>query len=286
MHRLGIVLSLVGACTAGERRLEPARSEPAPAAARIGSPGASIEPEPPTQPRRELVDVRTEWCVDGVRGLDEDACYVPGKPGDRTLLVYLHGIVPPEPESPQKTTVEGAVREAAERAGITALIPRGRSGLGPTFARTWWAWPTAPDAHTRTVDALVARWGTLKKKLEAQSGVPFTRTYLAGSSNGAYFLAALALRGDCDRLGFPVDGYAAISGGAPGGLAVQVGRTRRPVYVGYGLYDGESPGGAKALALTFESAHWPVKRAPHPLGHGAHAVYLDEALAFFDASLR
>lgn len=282
MHRFGIVLSLVAACTASEQRVGPARAEPAPAAPRPPAPVASVGAEA----RREMVDVRTEWCVDGVRGLDEDACYVPGKPGDRTLLVYLHGIVPPERESPQKTTVESAVREASERAGITALIPRGRPGLGPTFARTWWAWPTAPDAHTRTVDALVARWSALKKKLEAQNGAPFTRTYLAGSSNGAYFLAALALRGDCDRLGFPVDGYAAISGGAPGGLAVQAGRTRRPVYVGYGLYDGESPGGAKALALTFESAHWPVKRAPHPLGHGAHAVYLDEALAFFDASLR
>ncbi len=281
MLRVGIVLSLVAACAT-------ARSEPAPAAARSASPVARVEAEAPTATvaHRELVDVRTEWCVDGVRGLEEDACYVPGKPGDRTLLVYLHGIVPPERESLQKTTVEGAVREASERAGITALIPRGRVGLGPTFARTWWAWPTAPEAHTKTVDALVARWRTLKKELEAQNGAPFARTYLAGSSNGAYFLSALALRGDCDRLGFPVDAYAAISGGAPGGLTVQAGRTRRPVYVGYGLYDAESPGGAKALALTFEAAQWPVRRAPHPLGHGAHAVYLDEALAFFDASLR
>lgn len=277
MHRLGTALSLLAACTAGERRLEPARPVPSPAAS--SAPAVAVA-------HRELIDVRTPWCVEGVRGLDEDACYVPGKAGDRTLLVYLHGIVPPERESAQKTTVQGAVREASERAGITALVPRGRVGLGPKFASTWWAWPTAPEAHARTVDALVRRWIALKEKLEAQAGAPFARTYLAGSSNGAYFLSALALRGDCDRLGFPVDGYAVISGGAVGGLAVQAGRPRRPVYVGYGLYDAESPSGAKALALAFETARWPVKRAPHPLGHGAHAVYLDEALAFFDASLR
>lgn len=283
MGRLGIVLALA-ACTAGEPHRAPAHADP-PAAAPSSSPPPPTAARPADVPR-ELVDVPTDWCVAGVRGLDDDACYVPGKPGDRTLLVYLHGIVPPERESPQKTTVEGAVREASERAGITALLPRGRVGLGPKFASSWWAWPTAPEAHARTVDALVARWSALKKKLEAQNGAPFTRTYLAGSSNGAYFVAALALRGDCDRLGFPIDGYAAISGGAPGGLAVQQGRARRPVYVGYGLYDAESPSGAKALALAFETARWPVKRAPHPLGHGAHAVYLDEALAFFDASLR
>ena len=46
--------------------------------------------------------VVTDWCIEGMRALDEDVCYVlpplaAGQP--RQLLVYLHGIVPPVPVS-------------------------------------------------------------------------------------------------------------------------------------------------------------------------------------------
>src|SRR5438034_1267632 len=82
-------------------------------------------------------------------------------------------------------------------------VPRGRRGIGPEGARDWWAWPTAPAAHAELAREIVARWGVLKKKLEAIVGGSFERTYLAGSSNGAYFLSALAMRGDCEAFGFP-----------------------------------------------------------------------------------
>jgi hypothetical protein len=178
------------------------------------SAGVSSSAEPPLPP------VVTDWCIEGMRALDEDVCYVlppttAARP--RRLLVYLHGIVPPTAKSVQKETVEGAVLRAALRAGAAAIVPRGRRGIGPEGARDWWAWPTAPAAHEQLVRELVARWGRAKQKLEGLAGAPFERTYLAGSSNGAYFLSALALRGDCDELGFPIDGYGAMSGGAPGG---------------------------------------------------------------------
>jgi predicted esterase len=231
-----------------------------------------------------LVDVVTDWCVEGMKGLDEDCCYVAPE-GATRLLVYLHGIVPPVKDSVQKQTVEGAVMKAALRAGVAAIVPRGRRGIGPVGAHDWWAWPTSPDAHARMIKEIVARWALLKKKLEDARGRRFERTYLAGSSNGAYFLSAIALRGDADELGFPIDGYGAMSGGAPGGLGARTlkGRASRAIYVGYGAYDAETKPGALALAGVFESAHWPVRLAEHPFGHGAREVYLDEAFAFWAA---
>ena len=233
--------------------------------------------------------VVSDWCIEGMAALDEDVCYVlpplaEGRP--RRLLVYLHGIVPPLAVSVQKQTVEGAVLRAATRAGAAALVPRGRRGIGPEGARDWWAWPTEPATHVQLVKELVARWGRAKKKLEAIAGTPFARTYLAGSSNGAYFLSALAMRGDCDDLGFPIDGYGAMSGGAPGGrgAAALAGRTAHPFYIGFGAYDDDSKRGAHALAGVASGAHWPVKISEHPFGHGAREVYLDEAFVFWDDS--
>jgi predicted esterase len=203
--------------------------------------------------------------------------------GATRLLVYLHGIVPPLKDSVQKQTVQGAVRKAAARAGVAAMVPRGRRGIGPDGARDWWAWPTEPSTHAQLVREIVARWVVMKKKLEGIAGRPFEKTYLAGSSNGAYFLSALALRGDCDELGFPIDGYGAMSGGAPGGRGADAlkGRTTHPIYVGFGTYDAETKAGARALAAVFQGAHWPVRVAEHPFGHGAREVYLDEAFTFW-----
>jgi predicted esterase len=214
--------------------------------------------------------------------LDEDCCYV-APAGATRLLVYLHGIVPPTKESVQKQTVQGAVSNAVNRANVAAIVPRGRRGIGPEGARDWWAWPTSPSTHAQMAREIVARWVVLKKKLEAVTGVTYERTYLAGSSNGAYFLSALALRGDCDELGFPIDGYGAMSGGAAGGRGADAltGKKPRPVYIGFGTYDAETKLGARALASVFERAGWPVQLAEHPFGHGAREVYLDEAFAFW-----
>ncbi len=196
-----------------------------------------------------------------------------GKP--RRLLVYLHGIVPPVPTSPQKENVMASVRSASTRAGAAALVPRGVRGIGPGGSKDWWAWPTSPGKHAELAPALASRIEAAKKKLERLAGAPFDRTYLAGSSNGAYFAVNLALRGEIE-----VDGLGAMSGGAPAPIA-----RRRPlaVYIGFGTYDESSRSGAKALARSVESAGFRTKLAEHPFGHGAREVYLDEAFAFWDA---
>jgi predicted esterase len=232
--------------------------------------------------------VRTDWCIDGIFALDDDACYVlpplaAGQP--RRLIVYLSGIVPPVSESTQKRTVQTAVLRASTRAGVAAIIPRGRRGIGPAQARDWWAWPTTPEAVAELTPSILERWQSAKQRLQAIAGAPFDRTYLAGSSNGAYFIAALAGRRALTTH-FPIDGFGAMSGGAAGfGTAQRLASARPlPFYVGFGAYDEESKAHALALVAALEAAHWPVREAEHPFGHGANEVYLDEAIAFWTAT--
>ena len=212
-RRPSLALVVLAAC-----RSQPERDSSSPelvSPAGIDAPLASLAPVPaPPPPPAPVV---TDWCIEGLSALDEDVCYVlpafaSGQP--RRLLFYLHGIVPPQPDSPQKRAVETAVLDASLRAGVAAIVPRGRRGIGPGQARDWWAWPTTSGAIAELTPSIVARWVAAKKKLEALAGAPFDRTYLAGLSNGAYYLTALALRGEVPTMAFPVDGFGAMSGGA------------------------------------------------------------------------
>jgi hypothetical protein len=251
-------------------------------------PVALPQPPPPAPvPSRSLPDVPTDWCAEGWRGLDVEACYfIPaparenGEASSARLLIYLPGIIPPVPKSPQKDKVARIVAAAAQRASAVALLPRGRRGIGPADAKDWWAWPTSAADVATYGPPLVASFEGWRARLEAALGRPFARTYLAGSSSGAYFLAALAVRGDLE-----VDGFAAASGGAPGLASPLPSAPKHPFYVGWGAADPTS-GGPRSLAAWLTAAGWPVRAREHPGGHGAREEYLDEAFAFWEATER
>ena len=245
---------------------------PPPASLRTEAPPAPAPRWPPPP-----AGARSDFCIESVTALDENSCYVlPDAPTDE-LLLYLHGIVPPAKTSRQKTNFETVVGTAARRAGVAALMPRGRQGLAPKGHDGWWGWPTSAGGYARWSDELIAEFAEKRGKLEALSGRRFRRVYLAGSSSGAYFVVALALRG-----AIAADGFAAISGGALGPGADFQGRVPRPFYIGYGTADTVGPG-ANALAVRLRAAGFPVRVAAHPLPHGAAEVYLDEAFAHFRA---
>lgn len=249
-----------------------ALAAPPPSAPPTAAQTPTTPPWPPARPA-----VSSDFCIETVAALDENSCYVlPDAPTDE-LLLYLHGIVPPSKTSRQKTNFENVVRSASRRAGVAALMPRGRVGLAPKGHDGWWGWPTTADGYARWTAELVAEFAEKRAKLETLTGRPFTRLYVAGSSSGAYFATALALRGD-----LVADGFAAISGGAVRPGADFRGRPPKPFYIGYGTADtvGEA---AKALAASLRAAGFPVKVAAHPLPHGAAEVYLDEAFAHFRA---
>ncbi|HEY2513124.1 MAG TPA: hypothetical protein VGI39_19785 [Polyangiaceae bacterium] len=282
-----------GSCRSPDAEVAPNALSPAATAGASSSPAAPpplpvLRASTPSSAAASvpLPVVATDWCIDGLTPLDEETCYLLPDPADAAvpppLLVYLHGIVPPTPTSPQKERVELAVLHAARRAHAAALVPRGVRGIGPSGAHDWWAWPTDPGAYAKYAAGMVAKWADARRRLERLAGAPFAHTYLAGSSNGAYFLTALALRGDLESLGFPVDGYGAMSGGSAGGRAASaLPAVHLPFYVGYGTYDESTRRGARALAALLEQAQWPTKRSELPFGHGAREEYLDEAFAFW-----
>jgi predicted esterase len=279
--RSTLAVVIVGASLA-ECRSTASTDAPVPSAPSAPAPSASASAVGvAVEPRESLPDTKAEWCLEGWRSLDEATCYVVPetftRAERRTLLVYLSGIVPPQPRSPQKENVEHIVRVAATRARAVALLPRGRRGIGPKDARDWWAWPTTSADYAEHARAMVSEWTAAQRRLESALG-HFDRVYLAGSSSGAYFLSALVFSG-----AIAMDGYAAISGGSRGLMYSAANLKKAPIYVGYGSADPTN-GGPKALAAFLGESRWPHRVVEHPGGHGAREVYLDEAFRFWSES--
>lgn len=277
---------VVMGCTEGAARIPPHDATPfasgsaamvppdAPATAASASPSAA----PSTAaawPRSTPARVVTDWCTDTVSTLDEETCYVLPEQPTRTLLVYLHGVVPPTPASHQKTNLQSVVANASKRAGVVALLPRGKQGLAPTRISSWWGWPTNAGNYRKHSAAMVAAIAEKRRKLEEVVGVQFTRVYVAGSSSGAYFASALALRG-----GIEADGFGVMSGGSGAATPELPKLAKKPFYIGFGEGDTVAES-AKALGEVLRHAGWPVRVAGHRVGHGAKEVYLDEAFAFW-----
>jgi predicted esterase len=231
-------------------------------------------------PRAKPPAIDGGWCIDRLSALDESTCYLLPDEPTQTLLLYFHGIVPPTRESPQKTKVQTVVANAARRAGVVALLPRGKQGLAPRGHEQWLGWPTTDASYDAYAAGLLAAVSNERRKLEEVAGVHFTRVYVAGSSSGAYFVARIAMRGGIDD----AQGFAVISGGAPPIPADLERIAPKPFYFGYGKYEGNTRAAAISLASLLGRAGWPVRTAEHPLDHGAHEIYLDEAFAFWRES--
>jgi predicted esterase len=217
------------------------------------------------------------WCTEGLVALDPGTCVAMPREvrAPRTLLVYLHGTIAPTGDT--QRVVQQIVRANAEKRGYVALLPRGRRGIGPNKIQDWWAWPTSTDAHLKYAREMVASWLAIRKDLEARLGASFEKTFLGGSSNGAYFLTVLALKGEID-----VDGFGAFSGGSRSGFtqARVTASARPPFYVGYGTYD-DTKDLPIALGDFLEQLRWPSETRAHRVSHGANEVYLDEAMEFW-----
>lgn len=287
-RRAALLAVIAAACTEGAARAPSAETAPPPPpvatkiaeaaapSARAAKPTPSIAPWPKQKPPA----VETDWCIAAVDTLDEESCYVLPEAPTGELLVYLHGIVPPTRDSVQKTNFETVVANASRRARVAALIPRGDQGLAPKQNPGWWGWPTSGPTYQRLGPKLLDRIRAKRAKLEAVAGVKFERVYVAGSSSGAYFAAAIALHG-----GLEADGFGAMSGGSGWRTPQLDTLSPRPFYVGFGKHDSVA-GGARALADLLRKAGWPVKVAEHPVGHGAKEVYLDEAFEFWRTALK
>jgi predicted esterase len=240
-------------------------------------PDSSTEPAPAAGwPNLDPPAIERDFCTERVHTLDADACFALPERRTNQLLIYLHGIIPPTRDSVQKTNLEKVVANASERAGVVALVPRGKQGFAPKAFPGWWGWPTSKSGFLRHGSEFVAKVREKHQKLEATLGTRFERIFLAGSSSGAYFVVAVALFGAMPE----VSGFGVISGGT-GFKTPQLGElSAKPVYVGFGKHDSVA-GGARALGQQLQKLGWPVQLGAHAVPHGAREIYLDEAFEFW-----
>lgn len=223
-------------------------------------------------------DAPIAWCHEDLDQLGDGMCVsrnAPKKGEPRTLVIFLHGVIK-DGTTWQHNQQRGFALHA-KRYGFTALMPRGRQGVGPEGMRDWWTWPTSAKAQQEIEGAVIGEWMTARSELETQDGKPFDRVYVAGFSNGAYYASSLALRGRLD-----VDGYAIFAGGsAPSYLQKKARHTERrpPIYVGYGTKDAAGRD-AKKLGNALRALGWKHRVEARPVGHTITDSQFEHAMQF------
>jgi predicted esterase len=227
----------------------------------------------------------SSWCAPELEVLANSVCsYVSeratAKAGEarapRTLILFLHSLV--QFDSTWQCEQQRTVLRVAKANGFSALMPRGRRGIGPGRLPDTWAWPTSASAQKEHEDELVAEWASARDELERRQEARFDRLYVFGFSNGAYYASSLALRGRLEE----ADGYAAFAGGAGGKYASVLGsRTSRrvPLFIGYGTRD-PARNDMRTLAKTLSLLGWPHRVKAENVGHTVTETQLRYAVAY------
>jgi len=218
------------------------------------------------------------WCAPDLETLPGDVCHVEVAPKDgrRTLVIFLHGVI--QPDSGWQWQQQRGMAIAAKRLGFSAIMPRGRRGIGPPKMTDWWTWPTSHVAQDQVETELLDEWARARAALETRAGKPFDEVFVFGFSNGAYYATSLAVRGR-----MAVDGYAAFAGGAgPKHIREAAKRTkdRKPFFLAIAGKDKTTVRGAKQLADLLKSTRWPHKAESLPVGHAVADAHLAHALEF------
>ena len=209
------------------------------------------------------------WCAEELTMLDSSACYFSPEGDDRakeTLVIFLHGVI--KDGTTWQWAQQRSIARAAKKNGFSVLMPRGRQGIGPKGMRDWWTWPTSVKAENALGTELRAEWKADREQIEKDAGHGFSKIFVIGFSNGAYYATSLALLGKTKD----VDGFAVFAGGA--GAKYLVGPAqgvphRPPSYVGYGLRD-KAHHDPEGLAKALKRLGW-----RHRVGvskHGGHSM--------------
>jgi predicted esterase len=222
------------------------------------------------------------WCAPELDALGDHSCFfspkLAGQSPARVLVVFLHGLVGAG-ISWQWEQQRLMVRAAAAH-GFSALMPRGRLGIGPGRDPAVRAWPNSKQAQQAVEGEVLAELAETRRAVELQRG-KFDKVLVFGFSNGAYYAASLALRGKLD-----VDGYGVFAGGSGNKydalLAASASR-RVPVFVGYGTRDPDHLRQKQLVALLRKQG-WRHRAKAASVGHTVTDDQLRSALAFLLAS--
>ncbi len=218
----------------------------------------------------------SDWCRPDVEALANDVCYAKGPnkdPKRRTLVIFLHGLT--EDGAGWQHSLQKGMAIAGKRLDFSALMPRGRNGVGPGRKQSTIAWPGGEEVRKLYEDDVIKEWFDAKAEIEKKEGAPFDQVFVMGFSNGAYYASSLALRGRLD-----VDGYAVFAGGSANGSAAgKQTKNRKPLFVGVATKDATAKKG-KELVKALDALKWPHRTDSRPVGHVVADGQLDRAIEY------
>lgn len=233
--------------------------------------------------RAGATGAETRWCAPELAALGEHTCFFeperqPKPASHRVLVIFLHGLVS-EGSSWQWEQQRLMARTAAVY-GFSALMPRGRLGIGPGRDPAIRAWPNSAQAQQAFESELLAELSQTRRAVELQRG-SFDKVLVFGFSNGAYYAASLALRGK-----LAIDGYGVFAGGSGNrydGLLAAKAERRVPIFVGYGTRDPDHRRQKQLVALLRREA-WPHRANAAKVGHTVTDGQVRGALSFLAGS--
>jgi predicted esterase len=238
----------------------------------------TLEESAPAEGAAPPTAAASDWCSADVETLPNNVCYAKGPnkdPKRRTLVIFLHGLT--EDGAGWQHSLQKGMAIAGKRLDFSALMPRGRNGVGPGRKQSTIAWPGGEEVRKLYEDEVIKEWFDAKAEIEKKEGAPFDEVFVMGFSNGAYYASSLALRGRLD-----VDGYAVFAGGSSGSGAGKHTKNRQPLFVGVATKDATAKKG-KELAKTLGSLKWPHRVDSRPVGHVVADGQLDRAVEYLRA---
>jgi predicted esterase len=213
------------------------------------------------------------WCAPEVSELLDHVCYADGgvgPSGERTLVIYLHGLLA---ESPGFQYLQHRVMALhAKRLGFTVLLPTAPHKEGG------YAWPNGKAAQEKHEADVIGDLHTARTALAARLGRTFDHTFVVGFSSGAYYASSLALRGALD-----VDGYILLAGAGAWVRPEQITDRRAPVFVGISAADKATAGDSRGFAGTLASLGWPYRAEARSAGHMVDWKLIGNGIAWLRA---
>lgn len=232
-------------------------------------------------PAARAADATNNWCAPEIERVGAANCYflaprAPGQsePGGGTLVIFLHGLT--GDGSTWQWDQQRTFVRLAQTHHFSALIPRGRKGIGPGRDPKVWAWPNSKRAQAEVEREVLSELAAARQSLEQRAG-KFARVFVFGFSNGAYYATSLMLREKLD-----VDGFAAFAGGSGNEherLQAKSVKRRIPMFVGWGTKDPDRKRQQELIRMLQELA-WPHHAVGANVGHTVTPKQIEEALEF------
>ena len=225
----------------------------------------------------------TPWCAPELDALGEHTCFFeperqPKQASSRVLVIFFHGLV--GDGSTWQWEQQRLMARTAAAYGFSALMPRGRLGIGPGRDPAVRAWPGSAQAQRAVESEVLAELSQARRAVELQRG-GFDKVLVFGFSNGAYYAASLALRGK-----LVVDGYGVFAGGSGNrydALLAANAERRVPIFVGYGTRDPDHRRQKQLVALLRRQS-WPHRAKVANVGHTVTDGQIRGALSFLTNS--